>query len=50
MGQQYNKIEKRRRLQNYRKRLKAKAKGAAAAGAKPKAKRPPKKKAAEPAS
>ncbi len=50
MGKQYNKIEKRRRLQNYRKRLKEKAKGAAAAGSKPKSRRPSKKKADEAAS
>jgi hypothetical protein len=47
MGQQYNKIEKRRRRANYIQRQKDKAKGAGAAGSKPKARRPAKKKAAE---
>lgn len=47
MGQQYNKVEKRRRRSNYLQRQKDKAKGAVASGSKPKAKRPAKKKTAE---
>ena len=47
MGQQRNKIEKRRRRANYLERQKAKTKVAGAAGSKAKARRPVKKKAAE---
>lgn len=47
MGKQYNKLEKRRRRQNYLKRVKDKVRATAVAGPKAKARRPSKKKAAE---
>ena len=47
MGQQRNKIEKRRRRSNYLERQKVKAKGVGAAGSKAKVRRPAKKKVAE---
>ena len=50
MGQQYNKVEKRRRRKNYLQRRKLKARAVGAGGVKPKPKRATKKKAAAAAS